>query len=151
SAVRAGAVRGRCGRREHAEPAQRSLRKRAARRRGGSRLPDPPVRAHHHGSPAVRRAAVALALITSCADARSQLEELASKGAPCQDASDCCVVADDCGAKAYVVGTADYAHARELEAEVEKEPTCAGCEPPFVEVICLQGTCTGVAFRPDRL
>jgi hypothetical protein len=99
----------------------------------------------------IARPLLVVALLAGCADATSQLEDLAHEGAACSDASDCCVVVDDCAARAYVVGSENYGHARDLATEAEENDLCAGCEPPFVEVSCVSGSCAGVASHPDRL
>lgn len=68
--------------------------------------------------------------------------------APCQTASDCCVVVNDCSNTAYVVGLEDKDAATEAvaaeSAGQEAIGHCTACIAAYVQVSCQDGKCAGV-------
>jgi hypothetical protein len=59
----------------------------------------------------------------------------------CSDASDCCVVANQCTAEAYMVHADDYEAAE--AAWPWCDDGCANCLPPDVAIDCVNDVCVG--------
>ena len=92
-------------------------------------------------------AVAALAALVSACTARDQLRALATNAAACESDGDCCVVVDACSASAYVVAADDFDRAASLADEASQPgplTACSRCIAPAVEVLCVEGACTGV-------
>jgi hypothetical protein len=97
--------------------------------------------------------ALLLLLLPACGSSKDSLQHLATEGADCTTAEDCCVVMDDCLHAAYVVGADDYATALQLaDSAAEEAGTCERtCEIPPVDVQCVEGKCAGLRVGDGAL